>query len=504
MLKKKLINWHNALGWWAFAGVLIWSLSAITHPLMSWLGPQSVKFFPPKLTLSANDVNALSNIEYDPNVFEGARVVKLVPGATAPMLQVTRSEDAAREYFHLASLERIEGQDLAQALWLASYYSGLDASAVLTVDFLTDYSSDYPSVNRLLPVYKVSFDDKRNTVAYVYTETGALASLSNGFKKNIQWFFQNFHTFNWLTASEFGRVVIIGLWMLSLSATAVIGFALVLVLKRRKISDAKRRYHRIFAYVLWLPLLAWSTSGFYHLIHASVVDTDSGVRLGETFPMSMNLSIDDKAKKQLALVKVNELALVAGEGNQVFWRASVQPKGEANPMAREKRFAGKPMESQAMYFPLGGNASELQISDKALSLSLAKTFIKSNDARILDVHLVTRFGPHYDFRNKRLPVWKVAVDDDDQTWLFIDPRTGVLVDKSRFVERAERWSFSYLHKWNYLTPFVGRQLRDVLIVFVLLAIVVISILGALLLLKRKKPVSRRPRNAEPAVLLTDQ
>ena len=105
---------------------------------------------------------------------------------------------------------------------------------------------------------------------------------------------------------------------------------------------------------------------------------------------------------------------------------------------------------------------------------------------IADMQLVTRYGPGYDFRNKRLPVWQVTVADADKTRLFVDPATGVLVDQSRGIDRAERLSFSLLHKWSHLTPLTGRQGRDLLIVFTLLLLLVSSAIGGTMLVKRKK------------------
>ncbi len=486
MLKRNLIKWHNAIGWWALAGVIIWSLSAITHPVMSWFGPQSVKFYPPKLTLHHESVETLLKIDMKPEIVRGAKIIKVVPGRDGAYLQITKSESLAREYYELDSLKKLDGQDAVQALWLAGYYTGIDKALVTEVELKTEFTSDYPSVNRLLPVYRVAYRDEQNTVAYIYTETGVLASLSNNFKKNTQWVFQNLHTFQWLNGSEFGRVIIIALWMLTLLATAILGFALVLAFKARKISDPKRRYHRYLAYILWLPLFAWSASGFYHLLHASQVEPVSGLRLGERFPEDMTLSLDESFQELIGLLDVNEMALVIGDAEQVFWRVSIAPKPSGDVPDRIGRFSGKVVEAQAIYIPAGERFLGSRMNDKQFSTLLAERFLAGRQVSTSAATLVTRFGPSYDFRNKRLPVWKVELGDSDKTWLFVDPRTGVLVDKSRFTDRAERWSFSNFHKWNFLTPVAGRMKRDGLIVMTLALLVFLSALGAFLLVKRKR------------------
>ena len=100
--------------------------------------------------------------------------------------------------------------------------------------------------------------------------------------------------------------------------------------------------------------------------------------------------------------------------------------------------------------------------------------------------MITRFGDGYDFRNKRLPVWRVAFRDESRRHLFIDPVTGVLVDQSRQVDRRESWVFSVMHKWNPLAV-IGRQNRDIVVVCVLLLALGFTVLGYMMLLRKRAP-----------------
>ncbi len=468
---------------------------------MSWFGPQSVNFFPPRMVFSPDSIPALSAWGTQPEVLGGAKVIKVVAGESGPLLQITRDENHPREYFDLSASSVLENQDVMQAQWLASYYTGLYKEDIVETYFQTEFSEAYPPVNRLIPVYRVTFNDKAQTRAYIYTETGALASLSNTFKNNVQWLFQNLHTFRWLDRFEFGRVIIIVLWMLTLAATAVVGFALVLALKLRKINDSNRRYHRWLAYVLWLPLLGWSSSGFYHLLQSSLVAAPMGIRLGNPVPISDSLSINGEGLSTLSQYSINDLSLVFYENDHPYWRASVSPRQSVKTVSRTQRYGGKPTENQSVYIPISDSGNEPSLDDQRFVVGLAKRYADVDEKDIGAVSLVTRFGPNYDFRNKRLPVWKVEINDGSGTWMFIDPRTGILVDQSRTIDRAERWSFSLLHKWNYLTPFLGRQLRDAVMVITLVFIVLMSGFGAVLLVKRRKTAIKRV--SPEAVFLAD-
>jgi hypothetical protein len=53
--------------------------------------------------------------------------------------------------------------------------------------------------------------------------------------------------------------------------------------------------------------------------------------------------------------------------------------------------------------------------------------------------------------------------------VFVDTATGVLADISPNAAKAERWSFSYLHKWNFLGMF-GRNVHNGVVSLFVMAI----------------------------------
>jgi hypothetical protein len=91
--------------------------------------------------------------------------------------------------------------------------------------------------------------------------------------------------------------------------------------------------------------------------------------------------------------------------------------------------------------------------------------------------VVTRFGPEYDFRNKRVPVWRLNYGAPLNATLFVDTATGVLADISLDAAKAERWSFSYLHKWNFLAMFGRHTHNGVVSAFALAMLLVFGGLG---------------------------
>ena len=147
------------------------------------------------------------------------------------------------------------------------------------------------------------------------------------------------------------------------------------------------------------------------------------------------------------------------------------------------RFQGKQREANAFYIH-SGNGQRIEHTDKQQAIALLRQSM-GNDIDVKKTRLITRFGQGYDFRNKRLPVWRIDINDKALTHVFVDPITGILVDQSRQVDRWESRTFSLLHKWNYLQPLIGRQWRDVLIVVTLLACLLSSALGVLVYLQKR-------------------
>ena len=498
-LKKQWLDWHNKLGWWALAGILVWAISGISHPMMAWFGPSAAKFFPPSVSLEASELDNLPALLADGEKVQGAKVVKLVPSAGAPLLQVTASETEPRRYYQLDSgLEVIDG-DAQQARWLAAYYSGRPVEEIADVQVQTRFDNAYPSVNRLLPVYRVRFAGDDGLTLFIHTETAALASMTDNGKTLMQGVFRQLHTFAWLDDLEYGRLLLIGLLMLTLFAFASTGLALVFALrppkgKNRKIKDGKRRYHRLLGYVLWLPLLGWSASGFYHLLQSSLVEPVQGLRLGEAGEFR-NLNPGFTWVDRLDGRAINSLSLISGAGGVPLYRIGLAPAETSAPGSRNQRFDGRPSEAGALFVNARSGQLQPEFGDREQAQLLATRLAGIEPQDIAGMHLVTRYGPGYDFRNKRLPVWQIDVANDDKTMLFVDPATGVLVDQSRGIDRAERLTFSLLHKWNHLTPFTGRQVRDYLIVATLLMLLASSVIGGVMLAGRRKKRARKPAAA---------
>jgi hypothetical protein len=268
--------------------------------------------------------------------------------------------------------------------------------------------------------------------------------------------------------------------------------------------------------VLALPLVMFSASGIYHLVQSALVPQVSQLKMGQPvnvasgkWPVEADWALVAKGRD------IASVALVEGGDGQPLYRiglalpkdpmgggehdhgpAKQQPEhgmaghdhaammaaqGAAKVPAtdaeiREARFAGIKPDGLAIYLD-AATGNVVSSGDRDLASAIARRFTGAPDSAVTGVELVTRFSHEYDFRNKRLPVWRVDYGAPVNASLFVDTGAGVLVDRVADREKPERLVFSFIHKWNFLFP-VGRLAQNVIVgVFAIALIGFMAVLG---------------------------
>jgi hypothetical protein len=174
----------------------------------------------------------------------------------------------------------------------------------------------------------------------------------------------------------------------------------------------------------------------------------------------------------------------APSGNLVY-RLSLPVGRHGQAIEKQKRFDGVPIEKSSLYFD-ASTGEEAVITDRDMAVYYAEQHSGLSGSQVTNTSLVTMFGHDYDFRNKRLPVWRIDYATPSQDTLFIDPSSGLLVDRTVKRDKLENLSFANLHKWSFLTPVMGRIPRDGIMVVVLSAAVIATILGYVLAIRRRR------------------
>ncbi len=89
-------------------------------------------------------------------------------------------------------------------------------------------------------------------------------------------------------------------------------------------------------------------------------------------------------------------------------------------------------------------------------------------------------GYYYDRAGGRpLPVLRVRYGDPRRTWLYLDPRRGVIVRREERLSRVNRWLYHGFHSLDFPFLYSRRPLWD--IVVIVLALGGIAVSGSTLL-----------------------
>ena len=467
------------MAWIGGLALLIFAFSGLMHPLMSWTTPMPAAFFPPQTQISASDVKSVGYILKE-NKIKQAQMVKIVPLNDNAVLQVTENQTLPRRYFDLNTYQELSDYDKKYALWLGRYYTGFADIAVKNVTFQTEFSDDYPWVNRLLPVYKIEFDTPDNRTVFIHTELSSMTGMTNNYKNILQSVFQTLHTWDWVTGAGGNiRIILMMTLLISLTVMGISGTLLTFVMQKRKIADAKRRFHRRFAYFIFIPVIALSISGIYHLLQMNYGDNIRGFKINPAFLIKqeqLNAKIDFETQK------FNGLNMVSYNGD-ILYRLSVPAGHGDDSVSRTQKYAGVVTDKNSIFIDAKtGKISD--INDMDMVKYYAQKHLNITDSDIKNINIITNFSTDYDFRNKRLPAYQVNMVSRDIA--FIDPATGALIDSVKTTAQYEGFIFAHLHKGNFMVPFLGRFGRDVLIVIILIMSIISTILGYKMLIKKKK------------------
>jgi len=438
-----VMRWHRRLSLLAGVALLLWASSGLLHPLMSWTNPRAAAFAPPvgePMTLPqrpvAETLVARGIVETGP--------VRLLWQQRRLLWQVASPDRRELEYLDAAGGGSVSDADRERAVFLARHYTGLDDVPLRSVERITAFSRAYPAVNRLLPVWRVSFERSDGLEAWVDTAEDRLASLSDRRKRVLQGLFQTVHTLDFLDGMEGLRLGLIAAAVGSVLAMTMLGIGLLWRIRRRSAISGARCWHRGLAWVAWAPVLMFSISGLFLLRMSPALQPDDPPARVPGVAMHSLLS------PPASMDQVRSLSLLPLPDGGAVWR------GRRSPTELEiiDALSGRPL--------AGG--------DPALALRLAS----ASPSALL--RLQTAFSGEYGFAYKRLPVWRLETDTER---VFVDAVTGQVAARVGALDQAEQWSFSTLHKWQFLDP-LGRAWRDGIMVFGALLALLAAIAGLLL------------------------
>lgn len=81
---------------------------------------------------------------------------------------------------------------------------------------------------------------------------------------------------------------------------------------------------------------------------------------------------------------------------------------------------------------------------------------------------------------RKLPALRIAFDDPAKTWVYLDPATGDVLSSADAEDRAFRWLFNAVHKFDVLALLRLGVVRDIVLGALLLLSLAMAVSGAVL------------------------
>ncbi len=477
---NQLLAWHRRLGLLFGLFMLLWALTGILHPIMSATQPQPAKRMPPPQQLDFSKALPIPRVLAQHHIKSVSQIQALQFNASHMVYRIQQPQQHIAQYYDSQTGAIIPYAEQQDAQHLAQWYVGLHATHVRSSTLVTQFDDDYPRVNRLLPVWRIDFDN--GTRAYVEPSQRRLATLSNDAKMWMARIFRLGHTWSVGQGSWWGQQVLMKVVLIGLLAMSVLGLMLFIYIHNRQnyrlSNKPSQRFHRYLGVSLWGFIVLWLASGLFHQWHQA-----AKIQLPAAVFLSKNLSLT--AWQQATIQPLQQLNLVASDwqnGNaKAAWLLryptdqAQQGSMIASQVANGEHQHHHNAQPSAPKMTLLDANTAMHITPEQQAQQLTAYVLKQPLSQIKAAQWITSFSGEYGFINKRLPVLKVQTQGNDGLRLYIEPSTGLVASNVSNTDALEGLSFAYLHKWRFID--INKTYLDVLMGITASLIVVVLSLG---------------------------
>lgn len=512
-IKQKVYAWHRTIGIITIIPVIFWTLSGLMHPFMAhFFKPEianerleSKPIDKSQLTLSIQEV-------LEKNKITEFRNFRIVSFGNSTFYQV-KTIKGDLLYFNSKDASKLENGDQKYADWLSRYFLD-DQNSVSKTETVTEFTSQYKYINRYMPVYKTTFDRPDGMEVYVETSSSKLATFNPKSRQAFIWFFDTFHNWafiDWISNNSI-RIVVMILFLSIIFFSAISGIVIYgLFWKQFKKTDSLapkkglRKYHRQIGIWVSLFTLTFAFSGAYHattkwepytldkMIFEPIFETKDIPTPGNTLALDWNrfenssiITLNDSVYYRCQLALAKSKYVTEQKDVQSKWGKKESPKSEVIYINAVTNKVTPNLDVEYAKF-LAQYFNDTTITAACCEMdSSTESRPSLENVPLLETKLITEFDSReYGFANKRLPVIKLAYDTPEKTTYFIETSTSRLAAVIENSDVAEGYSFAIFHKFLFM-DWAGKNVRDLSMVLAALTILIVSVLGLVLFLKKKE------------------
>lgn len=514
------INWRKAHGWIGVVtciGILMWAGSGITHPIMTRLQSVPVAFMAPMQTLHLQQTISPDVVLKNAGIHTLKRL-SVVQYQNKNYYRVVEDQNTPAQYFEIPlepstsnhKVIALEHGDAKYAQFLASHYTGRPESEIVSVDFITEFSTDYHAINQLLPVWRVAFSGSKNLRAFIDTDQSRLSTLVDDVRYTLTQVFQLGHNWTFLQGAPTLQIWLMGGVLTVILISACSGLYLFFSTRRfahqRLQHQASLKWHRRLGVSVALSTIIFVGSGFYHLIKSNEQAQRAPMTREEWVFNTEDLSPAIWAQMTRSPIQKMQLVIHDGQPHWLLEMAPMQTQvghiaqlkhthqesSDAKHTGHEQYEAHSHHAATDSLIPASDkperSQSDLMLYSRSLALSYASKAVPMkatiSDQEIVSTTLITKFGGEYGFLFKRLPVVKVQFTGAGNPRVYIEPATGKLAAHITDDDATEGWVFATIHKWNFVP--LGHDGRDLIVVLFALLNITVAGLGLYVLIKKQR------------------
>jgi uncharacterized iron-regulated membrane protein len=327
------------------------------------------------------------------------------------------------------------------------------------------------------PLHRFRFDDPEETIIYVSGTAGQVVMWTTVSQRFWNWLgtIPHFLYFESLRVQQqlWSQTVI---WT-SLLGTFLTGVGLILgVLQFKRGRDGRLSpyrgwfyWHHVVGLIFGVLTLTWVFSGLVSMNPWGFLESrgrgEASLAQGPSPRWGAIKASLENLRLQPSVANVVSLT-TAPLGGRLYWMATYND-GSVNRLDADGHAAPP---------------NEVELARLAARIA--------GDRPIAEQRLLAEEDAYYYARQRRrfedlvLPVYRVILDDEEQTRYYLDPNTGALLQRADATGRWRRWLFSGLHRLDFSEWMRARPFRDILMWLTLLGGLALSLTGVYLSLRR--------------------
>jgi hypothetical protein len=471
--RKNFYKWHRVLGLISLVPVIFWTISGLCHPFMSnWFRP----VIPQEVFKPLNQQQMAPRLSVqqvmDQNHLTLLRNFSLVNFNKGNYYQLLKT-DSTYSYYSANDGALLPNGDRQYAIYLARYFTQDSISSIKNLQLQKTFDGNYQPINRLLPVWKVSFNRPDGMDIYVETSQSRLGTFNNNFRKTFLWVFKQFHNWQFLAdaGGETFRIVVLLIVITVMFFSLLSGIMVYGLLwkrfkhiRQKQIADGREdkrfvhRFHRQLGLIVSFVMLTFVISGGFHLwvklrnVQPASQAFEQIINRSDLPTNNLKLGIPDSLIKRISVVKFN---------NRVYYQV-------------------QDIKKQIHYYDAATD-KQLYNGDTMYAIYLS-SYYRGKTKQPITTEPVKQFTNEYGFINKRLPVVKVSYAQNED-W-YIETTSAKLATKVAGIDRAEGLSFIFLHKY-FGMAWAGKNVRDIISMLAAAGVLIVSLFGFAAFIKNK-------------------